>query len=252
MNADDLISDHSRRITTAGSSFQRTLNSTDHMQVLTAFLFTVLVCAVAFGQTSTGKISGTVKDPDGAILSGADVSLLTVNRAVLQATVTDAEGRFTLENIAPGDYQLNVERAGFLLYRSAVHVTNGNTEQVNVVLELTPIAEQVTVTAEAGLVADTRKVETQVNIINERKILERATEVVAQVVDEEPGVNLQRTSPSLSAVFVRGLTGRNVAVYVDGVRYTTSAQRGGVGTFFSLIEPSSLETVEVLRGPNSS
>ena len=36
------------------------------------------------------------------------------------------------------------------------------------------------------------------------------------------------------------------------MRYTTSAQRGGVGTFFSLIEPSSLETVEVLRGPNSS
>ncbi|HKG97638.1 MAG TPA: TonB-dependent receptor, partial [Pyrinomonadaceae bacterium] len=34
--------------------------------------------------------------------------------------------------------------------------------------------------------------------------------------------------------------------------YTTSAQRGGVGTFFSLIEPSTLETVEVLRGPNSS
>jgi hemoglobin/transferrin/lactoferrin receptor protein len=41
-------------------------------------------------------------------------------------------------------------------------------------------------------------------------------------------------------------------VYVDGVRYTTSAQRGGVGTFFSLIEPSTLETVEILRGPNSS
>ena len=82
--------------------------------------------------------------------------------------------------------------------------------------------------------------------------MERAPEVVAQVVDEEPGVNLQRTSPSLSAVFVRGLTGRNVAVYVDGVRYTTSAQRGGVGTFFSLIEPSALATVEIIRGPASS
>ena len=85
-----------------------------------------------------------------------------------------------------------------------------------------------------------------------KKFWTAATEVVAQVVDEEQGVNLQRTSPSLSAVFVRGLTGRNVAVYVDGVRYTTSAQRGGVGTFFSLIEPSSLEAVEILRGPNSS
>src|SRR4029450_11756687 len=99
---------------------------------------------------------------------------------------------------------------------------------------------------------DARSVDQQVNVINEKEILERAPDVVAQVVDEEPGLNLQRTSPSLRAVFVRGLPGRNVAVYVDGVRYTTSAQRGGVGTFFSLIEPSSLQTVEVLRGPNSS
>ncbi len=119
-------------------------------------------------------------------------------------------------------------------------------------LGVKPLSEEVTVTAEAGQVVDVRNIDTPVNVINEKEILERATEVVAQAVDEETGVNLQRTSPSLSAVFVRGLTGRNVAVYVDGVRYTTSAQRGGVGTFFSLIEPSSLETVEILRGPNSS
>jgi hemoglobin/transferrin/lactoferrin receptor protein len=206
----------------------------------------------AIADDTEGKINGTVKDPDGAVVSGASVSLLNAHRAVISATTTDAEGRFTLEGIAPGDYQLSVEGAGFVRHRSHVHVTSGDTQQVAVVLELTPLNEQVTITAEAGLVSDTRKVDTQVNVINERKILERAPEVAAQVVDEETGVNLQRTSPSLSAVFVRGLTGRNVAVYVDGVRYTTSAQRGGVGTFFSLIEPSTLETVEILRGPNSS
>ena len=207
---------------------------------------------VALGQDSNGKITGTVKDPGGAVVSGADVSLLTSTRAVLGDTLTDTSGNFTLDNIAPGNYQLNVEAPGFLRHRGAVQVTQGNPVEVAVVLEVIPLNEQVTITAEAGLVADTRKVDTQVNVINEREILERAPEVVAQVVDEEHGVNLQRTSPSLSAVFVRGLTGRNVGIYVDGVRYTTSAQRGGVGTFFSLIEPSSLETVEVLRGPNSS
>lgn len=224
-------------------------------KICSAVMCTLLACAMsvhAFGHESVGKITGTVEDPDGATVKGADVSLLNTNQAVLRATVTDEEGRFTLDNIAAGDYQLNVERNGFIRHRSAVHVRQGNTLEVGIVLELTPIAEQVTITAEAGLVTDTRKVDTQINVINERKIIERAPEVVAQVVDEEPGVNLQRTSPSLSAVFVRGMTGRNVAVYVDGVRYTTSTQRGGVGTFFSLIEPSSLETVEVLRGPNSS
>jgi hemoglobin/transferrin/lactoferrin receptor protein len=131
-------------------------------------------------------------------------------------------------------------------------VTSGDRQDLALELDVNPLSEQVTVTAEAGLVSDARALAQPINVINEEEILWRATEVVAQAVDEEEGVNLQRTSPSLSAVFVRGLTGRNVAVYVDGVRYTTSAQRGGVGTFFSLIEPSSLEAVEILRGPNSS
>ena len=222
------------------------------MKPITALLCTILACVLAYGRDSNGKITGTVKDADGAVVSGADVRLLHNSRAVVRDAVTGADGDFTLDNIGPGDYQLNVTHSGFITHRSAVHVTAGTTQQIAVVLEVTPIAEQVTVTAEAGQVADTRQVDSQVNVINDRKIMERAPEVVAQVVDEEPGVNLQRTSPSLSAVFVRGLTGRNVAVYVDGVRYTTSAQRGGVGTFFSLIEPSSVETVEVLRGPNSS
>lgn len=214
--------------------------------------FALIVSVAAMGQAPEARITGTVRDNDNAAVGGVTVSLLLPNQAVSRATVTDTNGNFTLERIAPGTYQLVVERAGFQSYRSAVQITSGDTKQFAVVLEVNPIAEKVTITSEAGQIASTRDVDTAVNVISERKILERAPEVVAQVVDEEPGVNLQRTSPSLSAVFVRGLTGRNVAVFVDGVRYTTSAQRGGVGTFFSLIEPSTLETVEILRGPNSS
>lgn len=207
----------------------------------------------ALGQEpESSKVNGSVKDGDGAVVAGVNVSLYLPNQAVARATVTDADGNFTLDNVAPGTYQVVVERTGFLTHRSALHVTPGDNKQLPIILEVNPVAALVTVTAEAGQISSTRNIATQVNVIGERKILERAPEVVAQVVDEETGVNLQRTSPSLSAVFVRGLTGRNVAVFVDGVRYTTSAQRGGVGTFFSLIEPSSLETVEILRGPNSS
>jgi hemoglobin/transferrin/lactoferrin receptor protein len=224
-------------------------------KLLTLILYSLLASAMPpldWDQEAQGKLRGRVKDPQGAAVSGVDVSLLLPNQAVVRATVTDAEGDFTIENVPTGTYQINVHREGFLSHRAAVHITSGETRELSIVLEVNPIMENVTVTAEPGLVTDRRKVDTAVNLIPNQEIFERAPEVVAQVVDEEPGVNLQRTSPSLSAVFVRGLTGRNVAVFVDGVRYTTSAQRGGVGTFFSLIEPSSLETVEILRGPNSS
>ena len=203
-------------------------------------------------QEELTKVNGNVKDSNGAAISGVDVSLLTSSRAVVATAVSDGSGDFTLERIAPGSYEIRLARKGFIPYRAALLVSSSGANNLAVVLEVNPIAEQVTITAEAGLVLEVSSVATQVNVIDEKEILQRAPEVVAQVADEEPGVNLQRTSPSLSAVFVRGLTGRNVAVYVDGVRYTTSAQRGGVGTFFSLIEPSTLETVEILRGPNSS
>lgn len=201
---------------------------------------------------SHGKVVGVVKDQRGANIDGASVSLIHQQRAVVATTTSDADGRFTLDNVLPGNYELKVARSGFTEFRKAVEVGANERKEISVSLLVNQVSEEVTVSAEAGQVVDARNIDQQVNVIPERQILERASEVVAQVVDEERGVNLQRTSPSLSAVFVRGLTGRNVAVYVDGVRYTTSAQRGGVGTFFSLIEPSALATVEIIRGPASS
>jgi hemoglobin/transferrin/lactoferrin receptor protein len=216
-----------------------------------AILLTTGLAATVLAQSPSGSISGTVKDAAGAAVGGAEVSLMHAQSAVRTA-FTEADGKFIIDNVAPGSYAVVVKRPGFGQFSSAVQVFSGDKKELNVELEINPLSEEVTVTAEAGHISNARTLAQPVNVINDQEILERGTEVVAQVVDEEPGVNLQRTSPSLSAVFVRGLTGRNVAVYVDGVRYTTSAQRGGVGTFFSLIEPSSLDTVEILRGPNSS
>ena len=47
---------------------------------------------MSVAQDSEGKINGSVKDPDGAVVAGASVSLLHSHRAVIAATVTDAEG----------------------------------------------------------------------------------------------------------------------------------------------------------------
>jgi outer membrane receptor protein involved in Fe transport len=224
-------------------------------------LFGVLLCMTllcasplaAFArQSSQGVVEGTVTDAAGGALAGARVYLFDARQSLAAAGETNAEGRFRLESVTPGTYVLRVVRKDFANRRVPVELSAGQTSTLDVKLEVEALAEQVTVTAEAGQVADARNTAQPVNVVTEEEIIQRAPEVIAQVVDEEQGVNLQRTSPSLSAVFVRGLTGRNVAVYLDGVRYTTSAQRGGVGTFFSLIEPSSLEAVEILRGPNSS
>lgn len=223
------------------------------LRVLLLALTAALGGADADGQeNSRGSVTGVVRDSSGAVVPNAQVTLVNAQQSVLGATESDAEGRFNFADVPEGTYVVLATRPDFASRRAPVNVSAGSATEVQVELDIIPISDQVTVTAETGQVGDRRSTAQPVNVINEEKIIERAPEVVAQVVDEEPGVNLQRTSPQLSAVFVRGLTGRNVAVFVDGIRYTTSAQRGGVGTFFSLIEPSSLDTVEILRGPNSS
>jgi outer membrane receptor protein involved in Fe transport len=91
-----------------------------------------------------------------------------------------------------------------------------------------------------------------VNLLRSEKIEQRSKSVVAQVAQEEPGLALQRTSSTISGIYVRGLTGNKVSVFVDGVRFSTSAARGGINTFLNLLDASSLESVEILRGPNSA
>ncbi|MFP5264780.1 MAG: TonB-dependent receptor [Blastocatellia bacterium] len=107
-------------------------------------------------------------------------------------------------------------------------------------------------TANPGLVESTESVAQPVNVISERQIDERAKSVTAQVAGEEVGVHIQRTSPTIAGIFVRGLTGNKVNVFVDGVRYSTAAMRGGINSFLNLIDQTNLQAVEILRGPNSA
>ena len=176
------------------------------LPLLSTVLLVVTLSTSVLAQSQSGSIRGTVKDEAGAAVGGAEVFLMHAQSPVRTA-VTGADGTFIIDNVAPGSYAVVVKRAGFGQSSSAVQVFAGDKKEVNVELEINPLSEEVTVTAEAGHISDARTLAQPVNVINEDEILERGTEVVAQVVDEEPGVNLQRTSPSLSAVFVRGLTG---------------------------------------------
>lgn len=221
--------------------------------LMSAFFLLILpINNVLAQQASRGEVKGVVKDQSGAVVSGASVRLINAQQAVYGTTESDAEGRFSFTDVPVGTYVVETTRKDFASRRISAQVSAGSTTDVTSVLEVIPITDEVTVTADTGQAQDRERVVQQVNIIPDDHIRRRATAVLAQVADEEAGLALQRTSPTMGQIFVRGLTGKNVPVYVDGVRYTTSTQRGGVSTFFNLNEPSSLRTVEVLRGPNSA
>jgi hemoglobin/transferrin/lactoferrin receptor protein len=203
------------------------------------------------GETRGGAISGTVKDRAGAAVRDAQVSLLDAHQAVLATTRSDADGRFAFQERAPGSYLLLTHLPGLLPRRTVVQL-GGDAATVDVTLEPPQLSEEVTVTANPGRVEGVDGVSQSVNVVNSDEIGARAKSVVAQVANEEVGVHLQRTSPTMAGIFVRGLTGNKVSVFIDGQRYSTASARGGVNTFLDLIDPATLEAVEVLRGPSSA
>lgn len=195
-------------------------------------------------------ISGTVRDSSGSVVAGAAVVLLTAQQAPIARAKTDAEGRFVLPNVPPGSYLLVISARGFAEHRQPINASQSHVLEVTI--DPHPITEEVTITANPGMVESVESISQQVNVIGERQIEERARAVTAQVAEEEVGVHLQRTSPTIAGIFVRGLTGNKVNVFVDGVRYSTSAMRGGINSFLDLIDQSNLRSVEILRGPNSA
>jgi len=199
-----------------------------------------------------GSVSGVVRDASGAPVAGVRVTVESAQSASFGTVETDAQGHYVVADLAVGTYSLRFEAPGFATRRKAARIDGSGGETVDVTLEIAPIAEDVSVTAESGESVERDRTPQAVNVVTSDEIRLRSKVSLAEAVTEEEGVALQRTSPTINGIFVRGLTGKNVAVYVDGVRFSTAAMRGGINTFLNLNEPTSLTAIEVLRGPNGA
>ena len=210
----------------------------------------LLLFSVYSQQSEPGMIAGTVKDSVGAGIADAEVRLMNAQQIGLRVSKSDGQGRFRFESVANGSYVVLVSRKDFSSKSEAVKVESGNAVEIGIVLLINQLSEQVTVTADTGRAEEKNLIPQQINVISQDSIAQRTSGVLAQVADEESGVSLQRTSPTIGSVLVRGLT--EVGVYVDGIRYSNSTQRGGINTFFNLNEATALRSVEIQRSPNTA
>src|ERR1044071_6413185 len=93
-----------------------------------------------------GQIAGLVLDQSGACVGGASVILFGAAGLEAQRSLTDQRGRFTLEKVMAADYVLSVQKNGFRELRRVLHVTPGETLQLEFQLNVASIFETVTVT----------------------------------------------------------------------------------------------------------
>ncbi len=134
-------------------------------KILNVVLILLLSCGLvstSFAQAGrqTGSISGTVSDDERNLLPGATVTLSGTGIMGTLTYVTSETGRFRFPSLIPGECELKVEMPGFKTYiRKGLRVEVGKTTDVDVVLIVTTIEEEVTITAENPVVdVETSKV----------------------------------------------------------------------------------------------
>src|SRR5262249_56719573 len=72
-----------------------------------------LMTGLVTGQTFRGTILGTVTDPSGAVVTGANVTVKNVNTGLERTTQTSADGSYSVPELPIGTYTVTVTQSGF-------------------------------------------------------------------------------------------------------------------------------------------
>ncbi len=124
------------------------------MRVATLLLSVAASAATVSGQVILASIDGTVRDGTGASLPGVTITATSPALQVPQLVRVSAEtGEYQITDLPAGVYRLTFELPGFTtLVREEIRLTTGFAARVDVTLELSSVAETVTVSGQSPLV----------------------------------------------------------------------------------------------------
>ena len=204
-------------------------------------LFGSLV-SLAQNETGTGSIKGTITNSENKPAASVTVRL----RQTPKATLTDNEGRFTIENIQPGIYILEVSSVGFQPLEQEITVSNGSVTDVSIRLldTQTQLSE---VIVSAGRTRETiDEVPSSVSIVG-LKTLQQNINITTNLGDIlENRVSGLAPSTGLSSNFGQTLRGRSLLIMVDGVPQSTPLRNGAMD--LRALDPAVIERIEVVKG----
>jgi len=106
------------------------------------------MAVIVLGQETTGALQGTVKDPSGAVVTNAKVSVTSPTLVGGMSTETDSKGYYHLSNLPPGLYVVTVDAKGFqTLKRTDLRIEVGHVPSLDLSLSMGSQATVVEVTS---------------------------------------------------------------------------------------------------------
>ena len=105
----------------------------------------VVLAAGMFAAFNTGDVVGVVTDPAGALVPNAKVTVVSKETGETRTVNSDAQGRFAVNQLKIGPYEIKAEASGFRAALTEVTVRSGETHNVAFKMEVGQVTEIVTV-----------------------------------------------------------------------------------------------------------
>ena len=190
--------------------------------VATAFALLFALVPAAYAQVLYASLTGTVTDPQGAVIPGVTVTATSTATGVAKTAITNESGGFLFSDLVPGVYDVTFEIAGFIRFaQREVRVDSNAVRRVDARLQISTVQEEITVTAATvSLQTDRADVHftqpaREVNDLPLTGSLGRNYQSLMQVV---PGAAITRTESGIGeANSVAGSPQRSISFNTNGV-----------------------------------
>lgn len=202
----------------------------------------ILSMTAATAQTRVGTVQGTVKDPNGALVAGATVTLRQSVTGYEQKAQTDTQGAFRLVNVPYSNYVVRVEAQGFQAVEQQVDLHSSVPYDLDLKLIVGETAAIVNVTGDGAALVEPDKTASDTDIsqnLIERQAGAAPSRGIEAIIASAPGI----ATDDNGRLHPRGSESQ-VQYVVDGVPITDNLS----AIFSTSLDARTLRTAEVLTG----
>ena len=211
------------------------------LRMLVITLFTLAVPAFAQSQDT---LAGTVTNPDGDPVAGAEILL----RGSREATRSDEEGRFRLDSVATGSQTVVVSAPGYNPLTRELQLVAGEDNSFEARLEPSLAATPTIVVTGVAADTDIQNAAGDIDVLAGREKRRSQTASLGASLERLAGVSNIGTGSQVGKPVIRGLSGNRIRVLDDGIG--VNFQQFGVRHPVN-IDPFLSERIEVVRGASS-
>jgi outer membrane receptor protein involved in Fe transport len=195
-----------------------------------------------FAQSRIGTVQGVVKDPGGALVPNAQITVTQPVTRYRQTTQTDAQGSFKLVNLPFNTYNVRAEATGFQPAEESIDLESTIPLTLELSLSLEQTTAAVTITTGSGAMLEPDRTSSDTDIgqtILERPVGAAPSRAIESIVASTPGF----VTDDNGRMHPRGSESQ-VQYVVDGVPITDNLS----AIFSTSLDARTLRTVEVLTG----